>query len=588
MRIWRKAFAGAGLLCVAGLASPAHAVQYVSAVPLAKVVNTPVGSVAGGPTQVPVITWGGDIATVHANGNAVATAPGSIFGKLGLKLQLVREDVFSKQVEAYLAGRSPYLRGTLGMINLALDTVSRDPRTKPIVIYQLTWSAGGDALVVKSGIRSVRDLRGKSIALQAYGPHIDYLTKILADAGLSTQDVTIKWVPDLTGTKNTPPAALREKEVDAALVIIPDAMALTSNGTVGSGAEDSVKGARILLSTKTANRIIAAVYAVRSDYLQSNRDAVEKFVRGLIEGEASLRQLAVNKSAQAAEYKTLMSGAAAVLLDSAQAVADTEGMYGDAEFVRTSGNVAFFTDRRNPRRMEQLNAEIQQAFIGLGLLSNRTPLTAQPWDYQRLGAAAGGTVAAAETTRHRDRDVHLREALKSADAMAPCVLWIDESEKGVATNDNNADGGESRRILGGLLTWMAERRSRVFIVATSNSIEALPPELVRKGRLDEIFFVDLPDKASREEVFRIHLARRSQDPAGFDLVQLAQRTEGFSGAEIEQSVVAALYEARAKQCALADSHLLDEIARTKPLSVVMGERIAYLRAWATDRTVKAD
>jgi ABC-type nitrate/sulfonate/bicarbonate transport system substrate-binding protein/outer membrane protein OmpA-like peptidoglycan-associated protein len=404
MLIWRKTVAGAGLLCCVGLAGPAHAVQYVNAVALAKVVNTPVGSVAPGVTQVPVITWGGDIATVHANGNGVATAPGSIFGKLGLNLRLVREDVFSKQLDAYLSGKSPYLRGTLGMINLAVEAASRDPRTKPVVIYQMTWSAGGDALVVKSGIHSVKDLRGKSIAVQAYGPHVDYLTKILADAGLSPRDVTIKWVPDLTGTKATPPAALREKEVDAALVIIPDAMALTSNGTVGTGAEDSVKGARILLSTRTANRIIADVYAVRSDYLQSNRDAVERFVRGLIEGEASLKQLVAAKASKAAEYKVVMSGAATLLLDSAQAVADVEGMYGDAEFVRLPGNVAFFTDRRNPRRMEQLNAEIQQAYVGLGLLSNRVPLAAAAWDFRHLGVG-GEPVAAPETNRFNTGEV---------------------------------------------------------------------------------------------------------------------------------------------------------------------------------------
>ena len=239
------------------------AVQYVNPVPLGKSVATPVGNVASGPTQVPLITWGGDIATVYANGNQATTAPNSIFGKLGLKLRLVREDVFAKQLDAYLSGRSPYLRGTLGMINMAAEAASRDPRTKPVIIYQMTWSAGGDALVVGEGIHSVKDLRGKSIALQAFGPHVDYLTKILADAGLSTRDVTLKWVPDLTGTKNTPAAAMRAKEVDAAMVIIPDALALTSNGTVGTGAEDSVKGARILLSTKTANRIIADVYAVR-------------------------------------------------------------------------------------------------------------------------------------------------------------------------------------------------------------------------------------------------------------------------------------------------------------------------------------
>jgi ATPase family protein associated with various cellular activities (AAA) len=181
---------------------------------------------------------------------------------------------------------------------------------------------------------------------------------------------------------------------------------------------------------------------------------------------------------------------------------------------------------------------------------------------------------------------NLREALKVADAMAPSVLWMDEIEKGIATNDN--DGGESRRILGTLLTWMAERKSKVFVVATSNDIEALPPELVRKGRLDEIFFVDLPSETSRAEILKIHLGRRKQDTAGFDLPALVAACNGFSGAEIEQVVVGALYEARAASAPLATSHLLDEAKRTKPLSVVMAEKIAWLRAWAQGRTVSAD
>jgi SpoVK/Ycf46/Vps4 family AAA+-type ATPase len=181
---------------------------------------------------------------------------------------------------------------------------------------------------------------------------------------------------------------------------------------------------------------------------------------------------------------------------------------------------------------------------------------------------------------------NLRDALKVADAMAPSVLWMDEIEKGIATNDN--DGGESRRILGTLLTWMAERKSKVFVVATSNDIEALPPELVRKGRLDEIFFVDLPSETARGEILRIHLGRRKQDPAGFDLPSLVAACDGFSGAEIEQVVVGALYEARAASAPLATSHLLDEAKRTKPLSVVMAEKIAWLRAWAQGRTVRAD
>ena len=130
--------------------------------------------------------------------------------------------------------------------------------------------------------------------------------------------------------------------------------------------------------------------------------------------------------------------------------------------------------------------------------------------------------------------------------------------------------------------------SRVFIVATSNDIDSLPPELIRKGRLDEIFFVDLPDDAARQEIFRIHLARRGQDSAAFDLAGLAAGTAGFSGAEIEQAVVGAMYEANARGVPLATAHIADEIARTRPLSVVMAERIAGLRLWAQDRTVRAD
>lgn len=386
-----------GLAAGVMLGSAAQAVQYVTSEPLARSVQTPVGVVGGGPLQVPVITWGGDIATVFANGNGAKTSATSIFGKQGLQLDLVREDVFSKQVEAYLSGRSPFLRGTLGMINMAAEVASRDLRTRPVIIYQMTWSAGGDALVVGEGVKSVKDLRGKSIAVQAYGPHVDYLAKLLADGGLTVRDVTLKWVPDLTGTGNSPAAALREKGVDAAMVIIPDAMALTSSGAVGTGAEESVKGARILLSTKTANRIISDVYAVRADYLANHRDVVERFVRGLMQGEQELKALVANKGARATEYKSAMAGAAQLLLDSAQAIADTEGMYGDAQFVGVEGNAAFFTDPKNPRNMDRLNQEIQQSFIGLGLMSKAVPIGSAGWDLRQFGAV--GPSLAAETPR---------------------------------------------------------------------------------------------------------------------------------------------------------------------------------------------
>ena len=186
---------------------------------------------------------------------------------------------------------------------------------------------------------------------------------------------------------------------------------------------------------------------------------------------------------------------------------------------------------------------------------------------------------------HGESERNLRESLKTAEAMAPCVLWIDEIEKGISTG--SSDGGTSQRILGTLLTWMAEKKQPVFLVATANDIERLPAELVRKGRFDEIFFVDLPEQTVRQEIFAIHLHRRGQEIAQFDTVRLAAISEGFSGAEIEQAVVSALYATHAQGVALATQHIEDEIHSTRPLSVVMFEKVEYLRQWAAERTVPA-
>jgi ATP-dependent 26S proteasome regulatory subunit len=190
---------------------------------------------------------------------------------------------------------------------------------------------------------------------------------------------------------------------------------------------------------------------------------------------------------------------------------------------------------------------------------------------------------------HGETERNIREALAVASAMAPCVLWMDEIEKGVAADSGgDADGGVSRRVLGTLLTWMSERTARVFLVATANDISQLPPELLRKGRFDEVFFVDLPKAQAREEILRIHLKRQRQDPAAYDLARLAAACDGFSGAEIEQAIVAALYEAHAKKKALDTEAIEQEARRTRPLSVVMAEKVQALREWAATRTVSAD
>ncbi len=181
---------------------------------------------------------------------------------------------------------------------------------------------------------------------------------------------------------------------------------------------------------------------------------------------------------------------------------------------------------------------------------------------------------------------NLRASLRTAEAMAPCVLWIDEIEKAIASGDY--DSGTSKRVLGTLLTWLAERDRPVFLVATANRIDNLPPELIRKGRMDEIFFVDLPDEATRGQIFAIHLRKRGQPAEHFNLGELSRHSEGFSGAEIEQAVVAALYLAREQGSTLNNAHLLTELAATRPLSVVMSERLEALRDWARNRTVSAN
>jgi len=185
-----------------------------------------------------------------------------------------------------------------------------------------------------------------------------------------------------------------------------------------------------------------------------------------------------------------------------------------------------------------------------------------------------------------ETESNFRRAMNAAERLAPCVLFIDELEKAFAAGSGE-DGGVSLRVLGTFLTWMQERRADVFVVATANDVSRLPPEFLRKGRFDETFFVDLPDTETRTEILRIHLARRNQKPETIDLGQVAAATSGFSGAEIEQVVVAALYTAFNDNVALSTELLLSEAAGTRPLSVMMAEKIQRLREWAAERAVPA-
>jgi AAA+ superfamily predicted ATPase len=189
-----------------------------------------------------------------------------------------------------------------------------------------------------------------------------------------------------------------------------------------------------------------------------------------------------------------------------------------------------------------------------------------------VGALFGSLVGESEE--------RVRRALRLAEAVAPCVLWIDELEKGFATGD--LDGGTSRRVLGTMLTWMQEKTAPVFVVATANDVTALPTETLRRGRFDEIFFLDLPTEAERREIITVHLRKRRRDPAAFDVRRLAMECDGFTGAELEQAVIDAMYQAFAEERDIRTEDIITAIARTVPLSKSQREVIERLRAWLRD------
>jgi SpoVK/Ycf46/Vps4 family AAA+-type ATPase len=181
---------------------------------------------------------------------------------------------------------------------------------------------------------------------------------------------------------------------------------------------------------------------------------------------------------------------------------------------------------------------------------------------------------------------NMRKAMRIAESIAPAVLWVDELEKSLSGLGSSgvSDSGVTARVFGSFLTWLQEKTAPVFVVATANRIDSLPAELLRKGRFDEIFFLDLPTAIERAQIFGIHLQRFGRNPDRFDVEDLARRAEHFSGAEIEQVIVSGLYAAFAEGVELEQRHLLPTLSETLPLAVTMREDIARLREWARTRT----
>jgi SpoVK/Ycf46/Vps4 family AAA+-type ATPase len=355
--------------------------------------------------------------------------------------------------------------------------------------------------------------------------------------------------------------------------------------------------ARFSLALPSEDELLAIVREEASRWSEGNRNArvrtdnrtlqqVVKNLRGLSHGEARVlaRKVICDDGAITQEDLPELNKTKFQLLD-LEGVLSFE--YDTARFAEVGGlsNLKRWLAERQGIFLGAEAADLPKGVLLVGVQGGGKSLAAKAvaglWGLPllRLDFACLYNKFFGETERN------LREALSLAEQMAPCVLWIDEIEKGLASGEH--DGGVSQRVLGTLLTWMAERKTPVFMVATANAIDRLPPELVRKGRFDELFFVDLPDQAVRAEIFRIHLERRELEPAGFDLHLLALASDGFTGAEIEQVVVSALYAAQAQQQAVDQALLLHSIHSTAPLSVVMAEDLNALRAWAQGRTVMA-
>jgi SpoVK/Ycf46/Vps4 family AAA+-type ATPase len=362
--------------------------------------------------------------------------------------------------------------------------------------------------------------------------------------------------------------------------------------------------------------------AVRFSLQLPDEKALQKMINdevGLYQRENGGRRVEVDKAALGVILRNLRGLALADARRIARQLIFRDGALGESdlpelsklkfELLNKAGNLHFeydtakFTDIAGLERLKRWIKQRREVFLASEAPQGLDP----PKGVLLLGVQGCGKSLAAKAIAgglgvplvrldfgalynkfHGETEKNLRDALASAEQLEPCVLWMDEIEKGLASSGGDEDGGVSRRILGYFLTWMAERKSRVFMVATANAVQQLPPELLRKGRFDEIFFVDLPDAGTRGEIFQLHLDKRKVDWSAFSLAALADASAGFSGAEIEQVVVSALYSAHGDGGEVDEARLLGEIRNTRPLSVLMAEQVQSLRQWASSRTVPAD
>lgn len=367
------------LMCLSFFFSASAEVEYLTAKPMSQFVTAEKGDVStSNGIKLPVITWGADVKTKLAEMNG-------IFKDEGLNVSLYLENDLAKQANDCISGKTPFIRGTMGMVCDAADALEARG-LEMVVIYQLSWSVGGDAMVAREG-KTLKNIR--TVALQIGGPHMDYAANVFKSAGRSLNTIQFKWLRDLQPPEHSDGKKITDgvsalpvdENLDGTFCITVDANTLTSGGKIGTGAEGSAKGSRIVLTTKTASRIIADVYAVRKDYFDANREEVMKFVHAMMRADEALQSMRANKASQQAKYKQLTSASADLLVVSPN---DVDGMIGDCELIGYNGNVSFFTGKGTTRNFETLTNEIQPAFISMKLMTKRIKLHSANWDYAKL------------------------------------------------------------------------------------------------------------------------------------------------------------------------------------------------------------
>ena len=337
----------------------------------------PVGSVkAGGALQVPFIIWGGDMATFYANGG-LKTKPGTLFHKQGLNLNLTPGDDFIQQVRDYRTGKSPFLRGTFRMMGQASEVIGSDPRTKGVVILQMTWSAG-DHMVAREGIKRVTDLKGKTVAVQQGGPHIGMLDDVLKTAQLGWDDIEVKFFDALTGPDSPPQAFRDDPGISACFAVTPDMFGLCSDlNSVGTGAEGTVKGAHVLVSTAELSRSIADVYVCRKDFYDANRPLVRKFVAGYLKAAEELvdKRAAHDTGKRDQNYINLLNQTVQIYTEAVLPNADeAHGLLLDCTFAGYPGNVSFFEKEGNLHGFEAFQKSSLELATGRGYAKQKMGL----------------------------------------------------------------------------------------------------------------------------------------------------------------------------------------------------------------------